>query len=85
VAIRVDEEEMFYRFMVEDNGMGIDSAYHDKVFEIFQTLQSRDKVEGTGVGLAIIKKSVEDMGGQIRVESEETKGARFIFTWPKAA
>lgn len=85
VAIRVNETERFYRFVVEDNGMGIDRAYHEKVFEIFQTLQSRDKVEGTGVGLAIIKKSVEDMGGEIRVESEEMKGARFIFTWPKAA
>jgi signal transduction histidine kinase len=85
VGIRVNEEDRFYRFEVEDNGMGIDQAYHEKVFEIFQTLQSRDKVEGTGVGLAIIKKSVEDMGGEIRVESEEMKGARFIFTWPKAA
>lgn len=75
----------YYRFTVEDNGMGIDPIYHEKVFEIFQTLQSRDKVEGTGVGLAIIKKSVEDMGGEIILESEETKGATFIFTWPKAA
>lgn len=85
IAVKVSETGNFYRFVVEDNGMGIDKVYHEKVFEIFQTLQSRDKVEGTGVGLAIIKKSVEDMGGAITVESEEKKGARFIFTWPKAA
>jgi signal transduction histidine kinase len=85
VRILVSEIGNFYTFVVEDNGMGIDKTYHDKIFEIFQTLQSRDKVEGTGVGLAIIKKSVEDMGGTILVESEEQKGARFIFTWPKSA
>jgi len=85
IAIMVSEMNNYYRFVVEDNGMGINKAYHDKVFEIFQTLQPRDKVEGTGVGLAIIKKSVEDMGGVISIESEETKGAKFIFTWPKAA
>jgi signal transduction histidine kinase len=74
----------YYRFSVEDNGMGIDKAYHEKVFEIFQTLHSRDKIEGTGVGLSIIKKSVEDMGGMVLLQSEEKKGAKFLFTWPKA-
>lgn len=85
IGISVSESDDFYRFVVEDNGMGIDKIYHERIFEIFQTLQSRDKVEGTGIGLAVIKKSVEDMGGNITVESEESKGARFIFTWPKAA
>ncbi|MBT1685137.1 sensor histidine kinase [Dawidia soli] len=74
----------FYRFTVEDNGMGIAPAYHQKVFEIFQTLQSRDTVEGTGVGLSIIKKSVEDMGGTVTLRSEENKGATFSFTWPQS-
>ena len=85
IDIAVNDHGEFYRFVVEDNGMGIDSAYHEKIFDIFQTLQSRDKQESTGVGLAIIKKSVEDMGGTIAVESAQQKGARFIFTWPKAA
>jgi signal transduction histidine kinase len=85
IRVSVCDKGDFYQFAVEDNGMGIDKAYHDKIFEIFQTLQSRDQVEGTGIGLAIIKKSVEDMRGTIRVESEEHKGARFTFTWPKAA
>lgn len=74
----------FYEFVVEDNGMGIDPIYHEKVFVIFQTLEARDKVEGTGIGLAIIKKSVEEVGGKIRLESELGKGAKFIFTWPKS-
>lgn len=85
VMISSQEAGDFHQFTVEDNGIGIAPAYHEKVFEMFQTLESRDKVEGTGVGLAIIKKSVEDIGGTIRLESEENKGARFIFTWPKAA
>ncbi|HYF68222.1 MAG TPA: ATP-binding protein [Ohtaekwangia sp.] len=85
VRITADELGSYYRFSVEDNGMGIEKAYHEKIFEIFQTLQARDAVEGTGVGLAIIKKCVEDMGGEIAVVSEEQKGSRFIFTWPKTS
>jgi signal transduction histidine kinase len=85
VDISVNDLGRYYRFVVKDNGIGIDKAYHDKVFEIFQTLQSRDSVEATGVGLAIIKKTVEDMGGEIVLQSEEHHGAEFIFTWPKAA
>jgi signal transduction histidine kinase len=50
---------------------------------IFQTLQSRDKVESTGVGLAIVKKIVEDKGGRVWVESSLGHGASFYFSWPK--
>jgi len=85
VTITVVDIGKYYRFMVEDNGMGIGKAYHEKVFEMFQTLEARDKVEATGIGLALIKKSVDDMGGVILLESEETKGSKFSFTWPKAA
>jgi signal transduction histidine kinase len=83
ININFAERSSFYQFSVEDNGVGISPAYHEKVFVIFQTLQARDKVEGTGIGLSIIKKIIDDMGGSIRLESEEGKGARFIFTWPK--
>ncbi|GHN00800.1 hypothetical protein WSM22_22890 [Cytophagales bacterium WSM2-2] len=83
IHIRKKEVNGYYQFAVEDNGMGISPAYHEKVFAIFQTLESRDKLEGTGIGLSIIKKSVEDMGGEIQLESEEGKGAKFTFTWPK--
>jgi signal transduction histidine kinase len=74
----------FHVFSVADNGPGIEEKYFEKIFEIFQTLQERDAFESTGVGLAIVKKIIEDNGGTIRVESAPGKGAVFIFTWPKA-
>lgn len=83
VDVTVADEDAFYRFSVADNGPGIAAEYHDKVFEIFQTLNARDKVESTGVGLTLIKKIIEDQGGNIAVESEEGNGATFSFTWPK--
>ncbi|UII32943.1 ATP-binding protein [Fulvivirga ulvae] len=83
ISIGVNGNSDYFRFIVEDNGMGISPAYHDKIFTIFQTLEARDQVEGTGIGLSIVKKSVEEVGGHIKVESEEDKGARFIFTWPR--
>lgn len=85
VEVTVQEAGKYYQFAVKDNGVGIEKEYHEKIFEIFQTLNSRDNVEGTGVGLSIIKRSVEDMGGHIQLKSEEKKGSEFIFTWPKAA
>lgn len=72
-----------YEFEVSDNGPGIDPQYHEKVFVIFQTLQSRDTYESTGVGLAIVKKIIEDQNADIRIESEIGKGTKFIIMWPK--
>ncbi|MBD2021415.1 ATP-binding protein, partial [Leptolyngbya sp. FACHB-36] len=72
-----------YEFAVTDDGPGIDPQFHDKIFGIFQTLEPRDKVESTGVGLAVVKKIVERQGGTIRVESELGQGATFRFTWMK--
>ena len=70
-------------FCVADDGQGIDPQYHEKIFVIFQTLAARDKVEGSGVGLSLVKKIVESNGGIIVVESEPGQGARFRFTWPR--
>ncbi len=72
-----------YEFTIKDDGPGIEARYHEKIFIIFQTLQDRDTVESTGVGLAIVKKILEDKKGSIRVESKKGKGAAFIFQWPK--
>jgi hypothetical protein len=72
-----------YEFAVTDDGPGIDPAYHDKVFEIFQTLNARDKVESTGVGLTVVKKIIEQLGGEISLDSAEGEGATFRFTLPK--
>jgi signal transduction histidine kinase len=66
---------------VRDNGIGIDAAYHDTIFELFQRLKDVD-AEGTGVGLPIARKIIEAAGGRIRVDSARGRGATFRFTCP---
>ena len=83
MLFRSEAHENGWTFSVKDNGPGIDPKFHEKVFVIFQTLNRRDDVESTGVGLAIVKKIVEDEGGKIWIESEPGKGADFKFFWPK--
>jgi PAS domain S-box-containing protein len=83
IKISCKTEKDHYQFIIEDNGPGIDERYHDKVFVIFQTLQARDTFDSTGVGLAIVKKIIDEMGGSIYIESELGKYSRFIFNWPK--
>lgn len=70
-------------FYVQDDGAGIQPKYHEKIFMIFQTLTARDKIDTNGVGLSIVKKIIENEGGQIYLESDEGQGAKFIFTLPK--
>ena len=82
VVIRHHKMPDCHVFSVSDDGPGIDPGYHDRIFVIFQTLQERDAVESTGVGLAIVKKIVERQGGTISVSSQSGKGATFTFTWP---
>ena len=72
-----------YEFFVADDGPGISKTYHDKIFAIFQTLQERDSFESTGIGLAIVKKILDDRKQKITVNSEPGKGTTFSFTWPK--
>lgn len=74
-----------YEFSVSDNGPGIDPMFHDRVFEVFQTLQSRDEIESTGVGLSIVRKSVEELGGSVGLTSTPGNGSNFTFTWPKSS
>ena len=70
-------------FEVSDDGPGIAPQYHARIFEMFQTLQPRDQTEGSGMGLAIVKKLVESYGGTIAVESAGGQGSTFRFTWPR--
>lgn len=81
ISIRAAREGRFVRFEVADNGVGIDPSYQDKIFVIFHRLRDVD-VEGTGVGLAIVKKIVEQAGGVVSVQSAKGAGAVFSFTWP---
>lgn len=83
VEIWAKEQGPFVEFSVKDDGPGIAPEFHHRIFEIFQTLQPRDKVEGSGIGLAVVKKSVENRGGTIEVESAQGEGTTFRFTWPR--
>lgn len=69
---------------VRDHGPGIEPRFHERIFEIFQTLSPRDAVEGAGIGLAIVKKLVLGVDGKVWVESEPGKGATFHVRWPIA-
>ncbi len=80
VLISMKDRGEYYEFSVADNGPGIAPEYHEKVFKIFQTLQARDKLESTGVGLTLVKKIVEELGGEVTLDSAEGEGATFRFT-----
>lgn len=73
----------FVEFVVEDDGPGVAPQYRDRVFGIFQTLEARDVFESTGVGLTIVKKLVDAVGGEIRVDDSELGGAAFHLLWPQ--
>ncbi|MBD1945016.1 GHKL domain-containing protein, partial [Coleofasciculus sp. FACHB-712] len=81
IQVGVRELPKYYEFSVADNGQGIEPEYHQKIWGIFQRLEARDKVEGTGIGLSVVKKIVESRGGRVWVESAAGAGATFRFTW----
>lgn len=83
IEISSVEKETYWQFSVKDNGIGIEKEFHDRVFNLFQKLHHKKDYEGTGIGLAIVKKCVENMGGTILLESEIEKGSIFSFSIPK--
>ncbi len=82
IIIGCKESDTHYEFSVKDNGIGIERQYHDKIFEMFQTLREKNEKESTGIGLAIIKKILDDRHCTIRVNSALGRGSEFVFTWP---
>lgn len=84
VNISYEENSEDYQFCIEDNGIGIEEEHLEKIFVVFKRLHARNKFEGTGIGLSICKRIVENHNGQIWVESEPGKGTRFLFTINKS-
>jgi signal transduction histidine kinase len=83
VGVTVHDQGEYYEFTVTDDGPGIAPEYHDKVFMVFQTLAVNDYGSNTGIGLALVKKIVQEHGGSITLESEKGNGATFRFSWPR--
>jgi signal transduction histidine kinase len=83
INIGFEETSEYWKFFVQDNGIGIEEQHFDKIFQIFQTLKPRDERETTGIGLSLVKKIVERHGGKVWVESLVGEGATFYFTVKK--
>jgi len=83
IEITAEDTGEFYTIRVADDGPGIPPQFHDKVFNMFQTLRPRDEVEGSGMGLALVRKLVERYGGKVALVAPEKRGTCVEFTWPK--
>ncbi|WP_437297262.1 ATP-binding protein [Sorangium sp. So ce426] len=83
VEVTCEDAGAYVEFAVSDNGPGIAPEYHERIWDLFHTLESRDKVEGTGIGLSVVKKIVQSRGGSVSVSSRPGAGATFIVRWPK--
>lgn len=82
IVVRAKKLDRFYEFSIADDGPGIPEQYREKVFGMFQTLRPRDEVEGSGIGLALVKKTVEHYGGNVKLDAVTPRGTLVTFTWP---
>ena len=82
ITVAAQRQGKRWELSVADDGVGIAPEFADKIWGLFQTLERRDKVESTGIGLSVVRKIVETQGGRAWVESELGRGATFHFTWP---
>lgn len=85
IQVECTDRDTHWLFSVADNGPGIPEQHHQRIFKMFQTLAPKDKADSTGVGLALVKRIIEQAGGQIWVESQVGIGSTFCFTWPKSS
>jgi PAS domain S-box-containing protein len=85
VTVSVESSGTHLRFSVVDDGPGVPAAYRETVFEMFKTLKPRDEVEGSGMGLALVRKIVARLGGQCGIEAAGDRGAKVWFDWPRLA
>jgi signal transduction histidine kinase len=83
IQVGAEERENFWEFYVRDNGIGIPRGVQDRVFQLFTRLHAKDQFSGSGIGLAMCKKIIENIGGTIGFHSEVGKGSTFYFTVPK--
>jgi signal transduction histidine kinase len=83
IVVTVEDNDSFHRFYVTDDGDGIDPKYHDRIFNPFVTLQTKPCVTSSGIGLSIVKKSIEAIGGQVGIVDNDCQGTTFYFDWPK--
>ncbi|MBB97556.1 MAG: hypothetical protein CML68_23525 [Rhodobacteraceae bacterium] len=84
VRVDVNVTDDCYRFIITDDGPGIAPEFHKKIFELFQTLKPRDQLDGSGMGLAMVRKHVDIVGGSIEVNSDGVRGTEFRLTWPRS-
>ena len=83
IDVKCEDQEEDWLFMVHDNGIGIEKKYHHRIFALFERLHSKEEYPGTGAGLAICKRIIENFGGKIWVESQLGDGSTFYFSIPK--
>lgn len=82
IHIKINKLDDYYLFSFKDNGPGIPVEHRSRVFDLFHTLKPRDEIEGSGLGLSIVKKILDRYGSNYEISSEDGSGCLFIFTWP---